>query len=216
MALCSYRLEHLGTADILLDELLALDNPKPKADVLARAELLYGDSLSKQDQYEKAIPHFAHARDLGGDTRLGLAAEGRRGDMLYALASADKARLEEATQCFVALTEGRNTPADLWELAMYRLAKCYELAANNDLALKSYLAIFYQYEQDRKQGRRRDYLYLGRSIYDATRLLEISGRKTDLTTAATLYEYLADLELPTAEDARRRARQIRERHDLAH
>ena len=97
---------------------------------------------------------------------------------------------------------------------MYRLAKCYELAGDNNLAVKSYLDIFYRYEQDRKQNLQRDYLYLARSIYDAAHLQEISGRKTDLSTAATLYEYLANLGLPTAEDARRRAQQIRKLNDL--
>ncbi len=213
-ALCSYRLEHLGSTTLLLDQLLATEDPRPKAEELARAELLYGDALALQQQYDKAIPHFAKARQYAGETRLGLAAEGRRGDMLYALAGTDKARLDEAIECFTALTSARNTPRDLWELAMYRLGKCHETAGDNTRAVKCYLDIFYQYEQDRKQNRRRDYLYLARSIYDAARLLEISGRKTDLSTAATLYEYLADLELPTAEDARRRARQIRERHDL--
>jgi tetratricopeptide (TPR) repeat protein len=214
-ALCSYRLEHLGSTTLLLDQLLATDNPKPKAEELARAELLYGDALALQDQYEKAIPHFAKARQIAGETRLGLAAEGRRGEMLYSLATTDKARLEEAIQCFTALTEARSTPADLWELAVYRLAKCHEAAGDNKRAVTRYLEVFYQYEQDRKQNRRRDYLYLVRSIYDAARLLEISGTKADMSQAATLYEYLADLELPTAEDARRRARQIRERHDLS-
>lgn len=214
-ARCSYRLDQLDSTDLLLDQILAMDNPKPKADVLARAELLYGDSLARQDQYEKAMAHFSKAREIAGETRLGIAAQGRRGEMLYALASVDKARLEEAIQCFSGITDNRATPADLWEIAMYRLAKCYELAGDNTRAVKSYLEIFYQYEQDRKQNRRRDYLYLARGVYDAAHLLEISGRKTDLSTAATLYEYLADLELPTAEDARRRAQQIRERHDLA-
>ncbi|NLF18711.1 MAG: tetratricopeptide repeat protein [Lentisphaerae bacterium] len=214
-ARCSYRLEQLDSALVLLDQILAMDNPKPKADVLARAEFLYGDTLARQDQYEKALEHFARARDLAGETRLGIAAQGRRGEMLYALAGVDKARLDEAIQCFTALTEARSTPADLWEIATYRLAKCHEQAGDYSRAIKSYLDIFYQYEQDRRQNRRRDYLYLARSVYDAARLLEISGRKNDLSTAATLYEYYADLELPTAEDARRRARQIRERHDLA-
>ena len=113
----------------------------------------------------------------------------------------------------VTLTPGSG-PADLWETAMYRLAKCYEMAGDNNLAVKSYLDIFYRYEQDRKQNLRRDSFYLARSIYDAAHLLEISGRKTDLSTAATLYEYLADLDLPTAEDARRRAQQIRKLNDL--
>jgi lipopolysaccharide biosynthesis regulator YciM len=198
-----------------LDQLLAIDTPKPKAEELARAELLYGDALALQEQYEKAIPRFAKARQIAGETRLGLAAEGRRGEMLYSLAAADRARLDEAIQCFTALTEARSTPADLWELAMYRLAKCHEAAGDSRRAVKCYLDVFYQYEQDRKQNRQRDYLYLARSIYDAARLLEISGGKADMSTAANLYEYLADLELPTAEDARRRARQIRERHQLA-
>jgi TolA-binding protein len=213
-ALCSYRLEHLGSSTLLLDQLLATEIPKPRAEVLARAELLYGDTLARQDLYDKAIEHFTKARDLAGDTRLGLAALGRRGEMLYSLASADKARLSEAIKCFTEITEGRTTPADLWETAMYRLAKCYEMAGDNNLAVKSYLDIFYRYEQDRKQNLRRDSFYLARSIYDAAHLLEISGRKTDLSTAATLYEYLADLDLPTAEDARRRAQQIRKLNDL--
>ena len=213
-ALCSYRLEHLGSSALLLDQLLATENPKPKAEVLARAELLYGDTLAKQDLYEKAMEHFAKARELAGDSRLGLAALGRRGEMLYSLAGTDKARLDEAIKCFTEITEGRATPADLWETAMYRLAKCYELAGDNNLAVKSYLDIFYRYEQDLKQNLQRDYLYFARSIYDAAHLQEISGRKTDLSTAATLYEYLANLGLPTADDALRRAQQIRKLNDL--
>ena len=213
-ALCSYRLELPGSATLLLDQLLALKDPTPKKETLAQAQLLYGDILAKQEQYEKALEHFAAAHDLGGDSRLGLAALGRQGEMLYSLAGTDKERLPEAIQCFTTLTTGRSTPADLWEIAMYNLAKCYELAGDTEKALKAYLDIFYQYEHDRTQNKRRNTFYLARAIYDAAHLLELSGKPGDLRRAATLYEYLANMELPTAADARRRAQQIRATHDL--
>ena len=177
--------------------------------VRAQGQVLNGDILANQGKYEEAVSHFSQARELAGDTPLGLAALGRRGEMYYSLGAASKDNLNEAVKCFQAILENEAAPVGLQELARYRLAKCQEKLGNQDAAIESYLHVVYQYDIDLKKKMMRDWFYFGRSVYDAARLLLMTERYRE---AARLYERFAETGLPTASDALQKAQEIRATH----
>lgn len=214
-SLCDYRLDNLDGALALADKLEGTTEPPPDPLVLAKGHMLHGDMLAKLGQYNDAIPHFSKARELAGDLPLGLSALGRRGDMFLSRPGAKQENIQEALDCFAAIIANPKTPPDLLEIARYRTGKCYEALGNNDQAIEAYLSVYYEYEHDLANGIVRDWFYYVRSAYDAARLYELNGQKGKLRLAARLYERLSRSGVPGAEDAKRRADEIRNAHGMA-
>jgi tetratricopeptide (TPR) repeat protein len=213
-AYCAYRLQQFTTSTGMLGSLIQMTDPKPTDPLLSKAELLYGDVLSRQGEYAEAIRHFAKAREFGGNTNLGLAALGRQGEMYYSLAATDQAKLEDAISCFNAIIATENVPPDVWETATYRLAKCYEMQGKHADAIDTYLAIVFEYEGQVSQGKLRDWFYFARSGYDAARLLELQGGPSNIRRAIRVYLRLSESNIPTADEARRKAEDLRRLSNL--
>jgi len=211
---CAYQLQQFTTALDMIKSLRTMTAPKPSDQTFAKAELLEGDILSRDGEYAEAIRHFARARELAGNTALGLAALGRQGEMFYSLAATDQAKLEDAIACFQAIIDTPGVPADVHELATYRLAKCYEMQGKREEAIASYLAIVFNYEEGVSRGRLRDWFYLARSGYDAARLMELQGGQSNMWRAARVYERLAKSGIPTASEALKKAEELRRLHNL--
>ncbi len=179
--------------------------------MLARAEMLQGDLLSSQGQYQDAIPHFTRIRDLVPDTDLANAASGRLGDMYYSLGDDNADNLGKAQEVFARLAaDDKAAPAER-EKTRFRLGKTLEKLNQPDKAIKEYLEIVYQWDVDAKAGKPRDWFYFLRAGSDAARLLLIQERYLE---AARLYERLAASKLPGSEDAGLKAREIRKTYKL--
>ena len=213
-AACAYHLNVPETAVSLIQQLRTLETPKPSDLVLAKAELLHGDILATTGDFRKAANHFGRARELAGDMSQGIAALGRQGEMLYALAATDQNYLSEAIVCFSKVRELAPPQSPLWEASTYRLAKAYEKQGLTDDAVTKYLDIIYQYEDDISKERLRDWFYFARSGYDAARLLETAGGVSNVRMAARIYERLVRAKIPTADDAAKKAAEIRNTHGL--
>ncbi|OGV69076.1 MAG: hypothetical protein A3K19_16790 [Lentisphaerae bacterium RIFOXYB12_FULL_65_16] len=191
---------------------LAQQYPEASVKIRAQAELLQGDMLAKEGKYADAIPHFLKAQELAAESPLGLSALGRLGEMYYSLDTQDPEKLKLAVGCFEQVASSQVAPPELRELAQYRLAKCGEKMGQTEAAIQRYLDIVYSFEGDRKGGSRmRDWFYFARSGYDVARLLVLNERFRE---AARVYERLASSGIPTAADARQKAREIREAHKL--
>ncbi len=206
----AYRGNDLTRAALLLVEFgdkYAEAAPK----IRAQTAFLQGDILATEGKYAEAAPHFAKARGLAGDTRLGFAALGRLGEMHYSQSAADSDGLQQGIECFQAIVGNELASDDMKEMARYRLGKCYEKLANHEAAIKAYLDVYYQYQIDITEGRLRDWFYFARSGYDAARLLVM---KEQFREAARIYERLGESRIPTAADALHKAREIRDTHDL--
>ncbi|MCF7855300.1 MAG: tetratricopeptide repeat protein [Candidatus Pacebacteria bacterium] len=214
-AMSAYSREDYSRVELLLTQLTKQYSENAVTNVHARAEMLYGDTLSQQSQYRSALEHFQKAEELAKEGRLFDAAKGRAGDMLYSLAATDGQTEEErvkllkqAEETFAELVSGDDVAADLREIAQYRLAKTLEKQGNIDAATDAYLSIVYEYDIDLGNGKVRDWYYFARSGYDAARLLVMAE---DYEDAARVYERLAEAGIPTAKDALEKARQIRQR-----
>jgi tetratricopeptide (TPR) repeat protein len=213
-AYCAYQLQQFATAVDMIASLLQMTEPKPSDLTLAKAETLHGDILSRDGDYAEAIRHFAKARELGGNTPQGLAALGRQGEMYYSLATTDQTKMKDAVSCFQAIIETAGVPPDMHEVATYRLAKCYEMQGKREDAIDAYVDIVLGYEEQVSQGRLRDWFYFARSGYDAARLLELQGGRSNISRAIRVYERLARSDIPTAGEALKKAQELRKLNNL--
>lgn len=231
-AFCAYQLKQFDSGLTLLDQLVAVMKPSAgtgpngvapdsvesgagRQDYPAKAEMLRGDILSEQGKFAEARLSFANARTVAGDTELGFAALGRQGEMLLALGDVNPALLTDAEQCFQTILASEKASPALREMATYRLAKCLERRGRSQEALDQYLKMYFAYTSAPENSPPRSWIYFSRCVYDAARLLEMTGEKESLRQAARLYEGLAKAGLPVSAEAARRAEDIRAAHRLA-
>ncbi len=176
--------------------------------IMGRAAFLQGDVLAELMRYEEAAEWFETARQRLTRPELRLAAGGRMADMHFALASQESFR--RAAALYGEMLEGDPSPA-LRENLLYRLAKTLEELGEREKALDRYLEIVFAYDMDTKAGRVRDWYYFARAGYAAARLLVEQGQ---MDGAARIYERIHQSGIPTADEARERAREIRQAHRL--
>jgi TolA-binding protein len=204
-------------AVLLLEQLSQNYQDQADSQLLARAEMLWGDIISEAGEFEEAVSHFRKAGKLAEGSLLEHAATGRVADMYYSIdtrstepgsdqATAEERPLARARTIFQSLADNSELPPHVRESARYRLAKTLEKLEQVDLAIENYLDIVYQYDIDLKAGNVRDWYYFSRSGYDAARLLVLQERFEE---AARVYERLHKSGIPTAEDALAKAREIR-------
>lgn len=182
------------------------------SETLAKTEFLLGDILASQGKYREAMPHFANVSQNLPNALIAAAAQGRLAEMYYSLESEnDPDNLNKAAEILNRLVTWEGlAPAEL-EKTRYRLGKVHEKQNRPADAIKEYLDIVYQYDQDVQEGRIRDWFYFVRGGYDAARLLLLGDRFLE---AARLYERLAAAKIPTAAEAQAKAREIRKAHGL--
>ncbi len=179
-----------------------------------QAELLRGDILAEQGRYADALTHFRKAAETANASPLTATARARSGDMLYALADGgakDDPNLLQAAEIFSALSrDPAMAPGDR-ENARYRLGKVREKLTQNDQAVAEYLAVLYEYEDDLKAGRPRDWTGFVRAGFDAARLLTLQERWEE---AARIYQRVAAAGLPESPEAALKAKELRAAHHL--
>jgi len=218
-ARCAEALDKQDEAISLLEglkkEASDLASTSDKANLLqAKAEMLWGDILSKQGDYEAARRHFEQAALLVGDSELGIAALGRQSEMLMELALAEPALLDKAGDC---LTKILNLPAEklspsLKEMTRYRLARCLELKGDTEKAMAEYQGIYLAFAADRDNGKPRDWHYYCLSVFALGHILEADGSEASLRLAARIYEDLGNSSLPRSAEAKARAELLRQKH----
>jgi TolA-binding protein len=206
-------------AGILAAQLFRDYDKSMAPDVRAPGELLRGDLLAGQGNYEEALARFTAA--AGADSAVAFAAAGRQAEMLYSLADSKPEAIEKAAALFRDLAANEKAPAAEREKARYRLAKAYEKLAqaaagdkareHQKNAIQEYLNIVYQYDADVRAGKVRDWYYFARAGADAARLLVLNEQYLE---AARLYERLAAAGIPESKEAAENARRIRAAHGL--
>ncbi len=206
-AMSAYHREDLNKALPLLKQFMT-DYARADTDIVARAEMLYGDLLAQKGEYAEAITHFSRTQELMGSQELGLAAQGRLGEMHFSLwgGGEDTESLKTAASLFNEILNQESLSASLREKTLYRRAKVYEKLGRVESAIKDYMDIVYSYDQSLKAGNVRDWYYFARAGYDAARLFLQNGQER---LAARTYERLAASGIPTAAEARQRAADIR-------
>lgn len=216
-ARCAFLLDELQEATELLNKLLEKSENTYKIDaiLLAKAEYLLGDILTKQGKYEEARKYFALARNDARDSELGFAALGRQAEMLMDLAEENPQSWDKAIECLQEILKPDNAASEeLKEMARYRLAKCMLGKGNNQEAILIFQDIYLNYVTDRDQGKVRSWRYYYLSVFELTALLERKGDTESLRRAARLYEDLANSGLPRSKEAALKAKKIREKHKL--
>jgi len=196
-----YQRQELSSAVSFLTQ-LKKEYPTAPTYLKALAAILHGDILAQEGKYEDAIAHFNEAYLLQKDTRKGIAALGRKGDMLYSIGSQiiDKIKrikkLNEAISCFDTIIDHRQKFIDLKEMANYRKAKCYEKRGEKgdiDRALFIYQNIILNYEHAVEHNKIKDWFYIVRSVHDAVLIYIANNEKNK---AKALLNRAKELNLP--------------------
>ena len=186
-----------------------LDNyPKAPVRVLAQAKFLRGDIASIAGDFEEAAKWFKACTKLVPRTDLYYAAIGRLGECYYSIATIKEEPTKDyqtALSYFESIIEGNNVKNSLVEMARYRAGKIHELLNQSDKAKDEYFKIFFKYDHGLKNRRIFHWYYFARAGFDLARLYEEEG---EYTSAKTIYNRLANSNIPVAEDARARAEEL--------
>ena len=176
----------------------------------ARAAYLHGDILALQSEYAKAREQYAKAAELTQDGHLHYAAAGRAGDMAAAQAGrADKPRDYEL---YTNALERYNYVVDkgpqaLKHKAMYRRARVKQ-RLNDGSYVVDLAAIFNSYGDGLVQQQHWDWYYFVRAGFDLAKHYEDRGQPAD---AVRVYSRIAEAATPFADEARARAKALREK-----
>ena len=129
-----------------------------------------------------------------------------KGDDLFALGAADPANLPKAIVTFDTLASQIDVTTYWRNRALYMKGKCLEGLKKTDEAA----AVFYDVLQlQNASGEEPDYFWYYKSGFEAARLME-EGKQWK--SAIGLYQKMAGLEGPRADEARARAKQLRLAH----
>lgn len=216
-ATCAVKEDSPDEALELLNLLIEEFDSDNVSDIHSRAHLIKGNIFAERGDLDKALEAFRQAEAAAQSRRLRFTAIGRIGDMHYSLATSESGndgkneKLTKATARYKTIVEAENSPADITENAKYRMGKCYEKSGRMELAIETYLDVFYQYQIDLMENDIRNWYYFARSGYDAAHLLLLQGNREQ---AARIYERLAQSGIPSAEEAARQATLIRQGQDV--
>ncbi len=191
-----------------LEERIGEENGRAD-EIKGRAAFLHGDAFSARGQYEEAMEWFEQAGEAVEQKELRAAAKGRVADMLFAMDA--EGSDEQAAAIYKELLAGNELNPRLKENISYRLARTLYQLDEIDEALDLYLGIVYTYDMEIRTGRVRDWYYFARAAYEAAEILIAKER---YEAAARLYERIYRSRIPAAEEARERARQLREAYGL--
>ena len=188
-------------------EQLLLNYPNAPERVTAQAKFLRGDIASIVGDFEEAAKWFKACTQLVPRTDLYYAAIGRLGECYYSIATIKEEPTKDyqtALSYFDSIIEGNSVKNSLVEMARYRAGKIHELLNQSDKAKDEYFKIFFKYNHDLNR-RIFHWYYFARAGFDLARLYEEEG---EYTSAKTIYNRLANSDIPVAEDAKARAQEL--------
>jgi outer membrane protein assembly factor BamD (BamD/ComL family) len=127
-----------------------------------------------------------------------------KGEALFTLAANDRKLYEQAISTFDALLSSEGLPTEWKQQALYQKGKCYEKLGNLDDALSNY------YDVLAAEGSG-DQLWFFRAGFDAAQILE---DRRSWSSAAAIYEKLANTRGARSEEAKNRLTRLRLEHFL--
>ncbi len=210
--------EAIDAADMLLKRY-----PDAPARVRAQALFLRADIATLTGEFDLAAQLLTQAIELVPRTRLHYAALGRLGESHYNLGNAvekpDEARphyLKALASFAQIIDELENTETSgrdsLVEKARYRKARVHEVLKQTTQARAEYNDIFWSYKNEEIEGNRIfDWYYFARAGFDLARLYIDEGQ---YSSAIAIYRRLAESNIPIADDARARARELARSYQL--
>jgi tetratricopeptide (TPR) repeat protein len=208
-ASCALKSGNTERAETLIDQLLETPEDKQEKQPQAQAAFLRGNILAEKSAFEEAKKAYELAAKNAAGTPMEIIAKGRVADMLFTLGTTEN--LEQAAKTYRQLLEQDGLTPKLKENLKFRLARTLEETGDSEAALDLYLEVVFEYDIDVRAGRIRDWYYFTRSADQAARILTQKGQ---MDAAARVYERIEKSGVPYAEEAGRRAREIREAHDI--
>ena len=127
-----------------------------------------------------------------------------KGEALFTLAAKEPKMYEQAISAFDLLLSSEGLPTEWKQLALYQKGKCFEKLGNLDSALSNY------YDVLAAEGGS-DQLWFFRAGFDAAQILE---DRRSWSSAAAIYEKLANTRGARSEEAKNRLTRLRLEHFL--
>ena len=189
-----------------------------------------GDLYARIGEYEdKSIPAYLEAEKLASDLNVKSALKGRIADCYFTAAgliSGNDEKVEEyqeklkkALTLYKEIAQDSNSTVSIQEQALYKLAKCHETLGNlkeksqlnKDLddARRYYEKIFFGFQNDLKQGKKRDPYYFCRAGYDLARM-HLNYDEVGMLPAITTYTILGDSGFPGTLQAKHMSRFLKQ------
>ena len=225
-ARCAHLLKNPSQAVAELQPLLAEDNPLQATPHLrANAAMLAGDLAAEERNTDSARAYFSQARQFAGDTPLGYAAIARQAEMLLSVADPAEVK-KDMEECLKVLQEhSREFSSELAERTKLlharwftRLAALAETDAerntHRDKARQYYERIYNSYTSDVNNGIPHSPRHFYPAAWEFAHLLELKGDPDAMRHAMHVYEALAASGLPRADEAARRAAELRRNYHL--
>ncbi len=214
-ARCSFLLGQLDIARNILLELLKAEPFKLEGQLQTKVEMLLGDVLAQERNFEEAHKYFALARNSGKDSNLGYAALGRQAEMYRQLAVANPTLVDKAIDCLQTILRPDSAASlALKEIALYQLGNCLLDKSDIEQAAKCFEEVYLNYVTDRQNNNVREWRYYCLSVFKLGEILRKKGNLDSLRKAARFYEDLGNSNLPRSGEAKKIALQIRSQNNL--
>ncbi len=193
-----------GGADRALDlfsEVAKLNGPLK---LYARAEQAVAQS--RLGHASEAIIIYDNILGASPEPELRFSALCGKGDNLYALGAKQEKSYAAAIQIFDQLAADPNVTPHWRNQALYKKARCLAQQKNPEASLAAFYDVL---DAQTKGGAEPEYFWFYKAGFDAAQMLETDQK---WSSAVRIYEKLASVEGPRAEEAKGRATQLRLEH----
>ncbi|MFW5871071.1 MAG: tetratricopeptide repeat protein [Verrucomicrobiota bacterium] len=185
----------------------------PKSDRIAEARFEQGDTLSALGEFGDAILIFDEIINKFPDSDLVPAAWGRKGDCQFALGSGHPKRYEESIESFRMAANKPGASRGLVLQAEYKIGRSLEKLGLKGKAFEQYyLKVILPYLEEREKGvwhGEAPKVWFSRAAFNAAQILE---EQEKWQQAISVLERVVSAGVPTADDAREKIEEIRDKH----
>jgi len=170
-----------------------------------------GDAQTELDRFDEAIVTFNRFITQYPDSYLRYAAVGRRGDCQFTLGESNRDRYLEALDSYRQVTEASSVRPDVQLQALYKLGRTQMALEREEEAFRTYQQVMDRYLKEKARMGSDAGIWFVRAVTDAAQARE---DREEYREAVRIYSFLAETSLPQADEARRRMRELREKHQL--
>ena len=206
---------HFKKATKILDE---LSEKYSKQRAKAYGLFLRGDILSKNSEYEKAVPFYKKAAESLPDSLLEKSAWGRTGDCYFALGwkTPDGTNYLTAIKYYKKIFDAGNLSSAYLDQVLYKTGRSEELLGDKGKALLQYREVMYRYDLDKELERvtARSSVWFAKAALAAARLYLAKQTPEAAEAAMTVYGSLVKAGVEPAKDFKEKIEQIQLKYKL--
>ena len=210
-----FKENHSKQALELLDE---LSEKYSKQKAAAYGEFLRGDILSKNSEYEKAVPFYKKAAETLTGSLLEKSAWGRIGDCYFALGwkTPDGTNYLTAIKFYKKILDSGDLPSSYMDQVLYKIGRSEELLGDKGKALLRYREVMYRYNLAKELQRvtARSSIWYAKAAVAAARLYLAKETSEAAEAAMAIYASLVKAGVEPKKDFQKKIERIQEKYKL--